>query len=86
MAISSEITRIKDGRNRIRTKMVNLGIASETDKLDALAEKLEGVTDNGSVGITIDGIETTSATIPAGYTSGGTVSLSDAIEKALAAI
>lgn len=41
---------------------------------------------NGTVTKTIDGLTTTSATIPAGYTSGGSVSLSSAIEEALAAI
>lgn len=41
---------------------------------------------NGSVTNTIDGLTTTSVTIPAGYTSGGTVSLTSDIEDALAAI
>lgn len=41
---------------------------------------------NGSVTDTIDGLTTTSVTIPAGYTSGGTVSLTSDIEDALAAI
>ena len=42
--------------------------------------------DNGSVAGTIDGLTTTSVTIPSGYTSGGTVSLTDDIEQALSAI
>ena len=41
---------------------------------------------NGAISKTIDGLTTTSVTIAAGYTSGGTVSLTDDIEKALAAI
>lgn len=41
---------------------------------------------NGSSSATIDGLTVTSATIPAGYTSGGTVSLTSDIEQALAAI
>lgn len=41
---------------------------------------------NGATSLTIDGLTTTSATIPAGYTSGGTVSLTSDIEEALAAI
>ena len=49
--------------------------------------KIEGtMPDNGAVGGTIDGITTTSFTIPAGRTSGGTVSLTSDIEDALAAI
>lgn len=42
--------------------------------------------DNGTLTGTIDGLTTTSYTIPAGKTSGGTVSLTNAIETALAAI
>ena len=41
---------------------------------------------NGSVSASMDGLTTTSVTIPAGYTSGGTVSLTSDIEDALAAI
>lgn len=41
---------------------------------------------NGSVSGTIDGLTQTSYTVLAGYTSGGTVSLSGDIEEALAAI
>lgn len=41
---------------------------------------------NGSTTNTIDGLTSTSVTIPAGYTSGGTVSLTSDIEDALAAI
>ena len=41
---------------------------------------------NGAMDKTIDGLTTTSVTIPSGYTSGGTVSLTDAIETELATI
>ena len=41
---------------------------------------------NGAINKEIDGISTLSAEIPAGYTSGGTVSLTGDIEAALAAI
>lgn len=41
---------------------------------------------NGSVSNTIDGLTTTSATIPAGYTTGGTISLTTDIEEALSDI
>lgn len=41
---------------------------------------------NGDVTATIDGLTVTSAAIPAGYTSGGTISLTGDIEAALAAI
>lgn len=63
---------------------------------DVLANKVfidaDGVTqagtmaNNGAIAKTIDGLTQTSVDIPAGYTSGGTVSLTDAIETALAAI
>lgn len=55
--------------------------------VDATGAKIEGtMANNGAISKTIDGLTQTSATIPAGYTSGGTVSLTDAIETALAAI
>lgn len=41
---------------------------------------------NGAVNAEIDGLTTTSYQVAAGYTSGGTVSLTDDIETALAAI
>lgn len=53
----------------------------------ANGSKVEGtMANNGAISKTIDGLTQTSAAIPAGYTSGGTVSLTDAIEIALAAI
>lgn len=49
--------------------------------------KVEGtMANNGATGGSIDGLTTTSYTIPAGYTTGGTVSLTSDIETALAAI
>lgn len=49
--------------------------------------KVEGSADNnGALSLTIDGLSSTEVTIPAGFTSGGKVSLTDDIEEALAAI
>ena len=49
--------------------------------------KVEGtMPNNGAISATIDGLTTTSYAVPAGYTSGGTVSLTNDIETALAAI
>ena len=49
--------------------------------------KVEGsMPNNGATGGSIDGLTTTILTIPAGYTTGGTVSLTGDIEEALAAI
>lgn len=49
--------------------------------------KVEGtMANNGSQTKTMDGLTTTSVTIPAGYTTGGTVSLTSEIEDALKAI
>ena len=67
--------------------------AAAADVLDgkfivlANGSKVEGtMANNGAIAKTIDGLTQTRADIPAGYTSGGTVSLTDAIETALAAI
>lgn len=51
------------------------------------AERAGTMTNNGAVAATIDGLTTASYTVPAGYHNGsGTVSLTDDIETALAAI
>ena len=44
------------------------------------------MTNNGAISATIDGLVTTSYSVPSGYTSGGTVSLTNDIETALAGI
>lgn len=50
-------------------------------------EKVTGtMPNNGATSLTIDGMQETSVAVPAGYTTGGTVSLTDSIETALAAI
>ncbi|MBS5622753.1 MAG: hypothetical protein KHW69_06935 [Clostridium sp.] len=50
-------------------------------------EKVTGsMADNGAISASFDGLTTTSYSVPAGYTSGGSVSLSSDIEEALAAI
>lgn len=55
--------------------------------VDANGDTITGaMANNGSVTTTIDGLTSTSVTIPAGYTTGGTVSLTNDIEQALAAI
>lgn len=55
--------------------------------VDATGKVVNGsMSDNGNVSATIDGLTTTSVAIPAGYTIGGTVSLTNDIETALAAI
>lgn len=69
---------------------VTAGAADVLDgKFIVLADgsKVEGtMANNGAISKTIDGLTQTSVPIPAGYTSGGTVSLTDDIENALAAI
>lgn len=69
---------------------VTAGAADVLDgKFIVLADgsKAEGtMANNGAISKTIDGLTQTSVSIPEGYTSGGTVSLTDDIENALAAI
>lgn len=73
MSTQTEITRIQTARNTIRTKLVDLGLATSTAKLDALATAVEGIKNNGAVSAQVQ--EGESYTIPAGYHNGsGTVS------------
>ena len=73
MSTATEISRITDARNTIRDKMIELGLATSTSKLDVLATAVDGITNRGAVSATVQ--EGDTYTIPAGYHNGsGTVS------------
>lgn len=73
MSIQTEITRLQKARNTIRTKLVALGLASNTAKMDALAAAIEDIENNGAVSASVQ--EGATYTIPKGYHNGsGTVS------------
>ena len=72
MSTQTEITRLQTARNKLRTWLVGLGLATSTDKLDALADKAAAIKNNGAVDVQVK--EGESYTIPAGYHNGsGTV-------------
>lgn len=73
MSISTEISRIQSNRNTIRAKLVELGMATNTDTLDRLAFAIDNLINQGAVSVTVQ--EGDTYTIPAGYHNGsGTVS------------
>ena len=73
MSIATQINRIEANRNTIRDKLVELGMATTTDKLDTLAAAIENLVNRGAVSVTVQ--EGDTYTIPAGYHNGsGTVS------------
>ncbi len=73
MSVASEITRLQAGRNTIRAKLVELGMAQNTDNLDKLAAAIEKIENRGAVSATVQDGDT--YTIPKGYHNGsGTVS------------
>lgn len=73
MSIATELSRIQTGRNTIRNKFIDLGIATSTDNLDKLASAAENITNHGAISANVKEGET--YTIPKGYHSGsGTVS------------
>ena len=72
MSIATEISRIQTARNTLRTKAVDLGIGTSTDKLDTLATAFGGITNRGAVSAQVQ--EGDTYTIPAGWHNGaGTV-------------
>lgn len=76
MSIQTEVTRITEARDNIRTKLVALGLAEESDKIDALATAVEGIADRNGGGGTIS-TKAGTVSIPAGYYDGtGNVSIS----------
>lgn len=73
MSIAIELSRIQTDRNTIRAKLVELGMATGTANLDALATAIDGIINQGAVSVTVKEGET--YTIPKGYHNGsGTVS------------
>ena len=62
------------------------GYKAHTISSGAAVQITGEMTNNGAISATIDGLSTTSYSVPSGYTSGGTVSLTSDIEDALAAI
>lgn len=73
MSVATYITSIESSRNTIRNKLIELGMAASSDKLDKLATAIEGIINQGAVSITVQ--EGDTYTIPAGYHNGsGTVS------------
>ena len=76
MSIQTEVTRITEARDTIRTKLVALNLAEETDKIDALASAIEGIEDRKGGGGSIS-TKSGSVSIPAGYYDGtGSVTIS----------
>lgn len=73
MSTQTEISRLQNARNKLRTKGVELGINTGTDKLDAIASAFESIANQGAVSAQVQ--EGDTYTIPAGYHNGsGTVS------------
>ena len=73
MSITTQLSRIQANRNTIRDKLIELGMATGTDNLTALATAIEGLINRGAVSVTVQ--EGDTYTIPAGYHNGsGTVS------------
>lgn len=72
MSIATEISRIQSNKTTIRAKLVELGMATNTDNLDKLATAIESLVNQGAVSVTVT--EGKTYTIPAGYHNGsGTV-------------
>ena len=73
VTIEQKLTNMLNARNVIRTKLVELGLADSSAKLDALANAIDDIVNRGAVSATVQ--EGTTYTIPAGYHNGsGTVS------------
>ena len=73
MSIATELSRIQTARNKIRTKLVALGLVTAAAKLDECATAVDGIENRGAVSASVQ--EGDTYTIPAGYHNGsGTVS------------
>lgn len=71
MATTTQITRLQTARNTIRTKLVELGLATATTKLDGLATAVENIDNRGAVNAQVREGET--YPIPRGFHNGSGV-------------
>lgn len=71
MSISEQLNRIRTDKNTIRNKLVELGLATNTDNLDKLAATINGIEKKS--GIQAEVLEGATYTIPAGYHDGSGV-------------
>ena len=76
MSVATQIERLQNVRNQIRAKMVSLGLSSNTDLLQKLANDLDGIASNGDASTTLS-TSTRSKTLSAGYYTGGTIKVPD---------
>ena len=75
MSIQTEITRLQNLRNTLRTKLVALGLVTSTANLEDCVTAVDGIANNGAVSKTLD-TATTSYTVPKGLHNGsGTVQI-----------
>ena len=73
MSVSEQITRIQTSRDKIRSKLLTLGLVESTAQIDTCATAIEAIQNQGSVSANVKEGET--YTIPKGYHDGtGTVS------------
>lgn len=73
MSVTEQLITLEINRNTIRAKLVELGMATSTDRLDTLADAIANLVNRGAVSVTVK--EGDTYTIPAGYHNGsGTVS------------
>ena len=80
MSIAEQVSRIRGEKSRLGIKLSNMGLASQTDKLEKMVDAVEGIVDRGAVDATV--MQGESYTIPAGYHNGsGTVRALDNPEE-----
>ncbi len=65
MSIATELAKLQTARNKIRTKLVALGLVTAAAKLDDCATAVDGISNQGAVSATVQ--EGDTYTIPAGY-------------------
>lgn len=75
MSIQTEITRLQNLRNTLRTKLVALGLVTSTASLEDCVTAVDNIVNNGAVSKTLDTV-TKSYTVPKGLHNGsGTVQI-----------
>ena len=72
MSIQTEITRLQNLRNTLRTKLIALGLVTSTEDLEDCVAAVDSIANNGAVSKTLD-TTTKSYTVPKGMHNGSGV-------------
>ena len=75
MSIATQLFRLTEARDIIKTKLIELGLVTGSVKIDECATIINNIANLGELNITVDNETIKQIIVPAGYTSGGIINV-----------